>query len=197
LIRSEIGIVENIVRSVGVGIFASIVFAGASSAITEEETLLAAVPSGYKVDFRRDSNNGRITEMVPSAESVKNWTEMVTVQVFYRLQDVTPEQFKSKMEQLWSGACPGSKSKAITQGVVGGYRTSMWVMYCPTNRQTGKPENTWFRAIQGADNFYVVQKAYKFTPNKQQEAQWVGYLQSVSVCDPRVPERACPENNSR
>ena len=38
----------------------------------------------------------------------------------------------------------------------------MWRMTCPLNRQTAKPEMTWFKAISGTDSFYVVQKAFKF-----------------------------------
>ena len=180
-------------RNICFGLIASIAFASASLANLEGENLLVNIPAGYKVDFQRNNSNARMTEMVPSNESVKNWTEMVTVQVFYRLHDVTPEQFKTKIEQLWSGACKGSKTKSIAQGETGGYPSSMWVMYCPSNSSTGKPENTWFRAIQGVDSFYVVQKAYKFSPTKQQEEQWLTYLRNVSVCDTRLPERACPQ----
>lgn len=180
-------------RNICLGLAASIAIANASRANLEDEVLLVDIPRGYKVGFQRNDNNMRMTEMVPVNESVKNWTEMVTVQVFYRLQDVKPEQFKGRLEQLWTGGCPGSKSKPVAQGEVGGYPSITWVMFCPLNRATGKPENTWFRAIQGVDSLYVVQKAYKFTPSKQQEEQWLGYLQNVSVCDSRVPERACPQ----
>ena len=57
---------------------------------------------------------------------------------------------------------------------------------------TGKPEITWFKAISGRDSFYVVQKAFKFEPAPEQAKQWVGWLDKVSVCDTRLPDRACP-----
>ena len=37
--------------------------------------------------------------------------------------------------------------------------------------------------MQGNDSFYVVQKAFKFTPNKEQIVRWVEYLKAVRVCD--------------
>ena len=46
--------------------------------------------------------------------------------------------------------------------------------------------------MQGNDSFYVVQKAFKFTPNKEQITRWVEYLKAVRVCDLRLAERACP-----
>jgi hypothetical protein len=47
------------------------------------------------------------------------------------------------------------------------------------------------KAIQGRDSFYLVQKAYKFEPSAEQKKQWDDYLDSVSVCDTRRPERPC------
>ena len=60
------------------------------------------------------------------------------------------------------------------------------------NKDTGKPEMTWMKAIQGKDSFYVVQKAFKFEPADDDVAKWMRYLRGVAVCDSRVPERACP-----
>ena len=53
-------------------------------------------------------------------------------------------------------------------------------------------EISWFKAVQGNDSFYLVQKAFRFVPSKAQIARWVGYLKAVHVCDSRLPERACP-----
>jgi hypothetical protein len=70
----------------------------------------------------------------------------------------------------------------------------LWIhVRSATQRLEVQGKLAWFKAIQGADSFYVVQKAYKFVPSKEQETKWTGYLQSISVCDSRVPERACPK----
>jgi len=60
------------------------------------------------------------------------------------------------------------------------------------NPATGKPELTWFKALQGNDNFYLVQKAFKFEPSGEQVTDWVNFLNTVKVCDTRLPDRACP-----
>ncbi len=82
--------------------------------------------------------------------------------------------------------------------MVNGYTTMTWRMSCPLNRQSGKPEITWFKAIAGHDSFYVVQKAFKFEPAAEKAAEWVAYLNKVSVCDtrlagPRLSKRRCVE----
>lgn len=55
-----------------------------------------------------------------------------------------------------------------------------------------KPEITWFKAVEGNDSFYLVQKAFKFEPSQDQITRWMGYLRKVSVCDSRIADRACP-----
>src|SRR5262249_15316658 len=89
--------------------------ASASRAELENENLLVKLPAGFKIDFEQKNKDMMINEMVPESETVNNWTEMVTVQVFYNLK-ATTDQFKTKMEEGMSAACPGSESHQIAQG---------------------------------------------------------------------------------
>jgi hypothetical protein len=158
----------------------------------ENENLLVTMPPGYKVGYTKHTPKGVITEMVPAAETVENWTEMVTVQIFFGMKD-SVMGFRLRMEKLWLSSCAGARSAPVSGGIENGYVTTMWRLSCPLNKQTGKPEMTWFKAIAGNDSFYVVQKAFKFEPSPAQAEQWVGYLNKVSACDSRLPERACPK----
>jgi hypothetical protein len=157
----------------------------------EGEVLLVTVPKGYKIGYEKKAGNQIMTEMVPQAETVKDWTEMVTVQIFLNMRGVTPEQYRQRIENLWSQACIGSEFAKVKEGADGGYPTLTWLQKCPMNNATGKPELTWMKAIQGRDSFYLVQKAYKFEPSAEQRATWIAYLDGVSVCDTRRPERSC------
>ncbi len=131
--------------------------------------------------------------MGAAGETVDNWTEMVTVQVFYDLK-VPPEAFMRDLEKRWRGACPGAgEAQTIADGVEHGYPARVWLLDCPRNPDSGKREITWFKAIEGNDSFYIVQKAFKFMPAKKQIVRWVGYLRDVKVCDSRVADRACPQ----
>jgi len=166
-------------------------FAAPAHAQMVNENLLVVVPDGYKIDFRDHNDQRLINEMVPEAQKVTDWTEMVTVQIFYHLV-ATPEQFKSRMESLWAESCANSSSHVVSFGLENGYPVGVFKLTCPLNKDTGKPEITWMKAIQGKDSFYVVQKAFKFEPTDDDVAKWMRYLRRVAVCDSRVPERACP-----
>jgi hypothetical protein len=174
--------------------FALALFAAIAPAHAQlvNENLLVVVPPGYKIDFQDKKPNSLMNEMVPTAETVSNWTEMVTVQIFYNMK-TTPEQFVDKMISGWKAACPGASSSAIASGPENGYPAGVWLLNCPKNPGTGKPEITWVKALQGNDSFYVVQKAFKFRPSNDEVVQWMKYLRAVAVCDSRLPDRACPQ----
>jgi len=155
------------------------------------ENLLVAVPSGYTVGHQAHNARQLISEMVPTAETVDTWTEMVTVLIYFG-QKGSLIGYRSKMEKDWAAACAGAKSAPVGGGLVNGYTTMTWRQTCPLNKATGKPEITWFKAIAGNDSFYVVQKAFKSEPTAEQAAAAVKYLDGVSVCDTRLPDRACP-----
>jgi hypothetical protein len=160
------------------------------------ENLLAPAPPGYKVGSHDRKGVLQITEWVPANQTVENWTEMLTVQVFYGLK-AAPEQFMHQLEQRWRGACPGAgDAQPVAGGVENGYPSLVWILECPKNPATGKMELTWFKGVQGNDSFYLVQKAFRFTPSKAQITRWVGYLKGVVVCDSRIADRACPRTKN-
>jgi len=166
--------------------------AGAAGGELVNENLLVGAPAGYKVGFQDKTGKLQMIEWVPANETVQNWTEMVTVQIFYGLK-IAPEPFMRDLEARWRKGCPGAgDARPIANGVEGGYPALVWILDCPKNPATGKPELTWIKALQGNDSFYAVQKAFKFMPSKEQVVHWVKYLKAVRVCDSRLAERACP-----
>jgi len=177
------------VRAVVAAVLA--VFLALPAFALENENLRVAMPAGYKVGYTNHTPKGVITEMVTAGETVENWTEMVTVQIFFGMKD-SVSGFRLRLEKLWAASCAGAKSAPVSAGIENGYVTTIWRQSCPLNKQTGKPEMTWFKAISGNDSFYVVQKAFKFEPAPEKAAEWVAYLNKVSVCDTRIPERKCP-----
>lgn len=165
----------------------------ALSSDLEGETLLQNLPSGYRIALQTQDGTMGITEMVPQSESVQDWTEMLTTQLFFGMKQVPPLHFQSVMASNLQAACAGGESTPVTDGDENGYPFALWWQVCPLNPSTGKPEYTWFKAIQGNERFYVVQKAFRFAPSSEQTVQWGQYLEGISLCDTRLPDRACPQ----
>jgi hypothetical protein len=157
----------------------------------ENENLLQTIPSGYKIGFQTKQGNMLMSEFVPERESVDNWTEMVTTQVFLGLKRPTPNEFRQLMQQTWAASCKDSGFADVAAGDENGYPFEVWIQDCPNNQRTGKPERFWFKAIKGNDSFYLVQKAFRFSPEPDQVVRWTHYLRSIHVCDSRLSDRAC------
>jgi hypothetical protein len=175
-------------------LIAALACAAPVSAQLVDENLLVRVPEGYKIDYSAKNDKQIINEMVPQAESVKDWTEMVTVQIFLGLKGPL-KQMQDHIAAGWLKACPKGVHVPIVDTTENGYPISLWQLSCPHNAQTGKPEWTWFKAVRGNDSLYVVQKAFRFEPSKEQITTWIRYLKSIAVCDSRLPDRACPKTN--
>ncbi|SCK13745.1 hypothetical protein [Vogesella sp. LIG4] len=161
-------------------------------AALQNENLVENLPAGYKIDFQTEKDDLVMTEMVPAAQSVHRWDEMLTTQVFLGMHTTTPQDFRDVMVRQWQFSCPGSDYDVLADGRDNGYPFALWYLSCPNNPATGQPELTWFKAIQGHDSFYVIQKAFKFSPSKAQQSEWLQYLRSVQLCDSRLADSACP-----
>lgn len=157
----------------------------------ENELLIQNMPPGYKIGFQTKRGNMVMTEFVPEKESVENWTEMLTTQIFLGLTKPTPNEFRQVMQKSFERSCVGAQFADVAQATENGYSFEVWIQDCPKNEKTGKPERIWFKAIKGNDSFYLLQKAFRFHPEPEQVVRWTQYLRSVQVCDTRLSDRGC------
>ncbi len=157
----------------------------------DAENLLTAVPEGFELGYQASQGPMDMSEYVPVGETVYNWTRMMTVQVF-KGQGAPIALFAQSMQQGWNSACADASSAKLGEGLVNAYPYADWHFACPLNPQTNHPESMWLRAVSGNDAFYVVQYAYRAEPTPEREAEALAHLDSVSVCDTRLPEQACP-----
>lgn len=160
---------------------------------TGEERLLQTVPDGYGVAFQQRKGNMLMIEMVPHGQSVESWTEMVTTQVFAGgIPQRTPTAFYRASGDAWKKVCQNAEDKLLQQGTENGYPFAFWLQACPNNPVTKQQEFTFFKAIQGNDSFFLVQKAWKRMPDKEEVVEWSQYMKQIKVCDSRITGRACP-----
>jgi hypothetical protein len=176
------------------GLLAGVAFLAAAGVARAEEILLHAMPSGYKVAFETRKGNLRHVEMIPQAESLKGWTEMLTTQIFFGgVPQGSPTKFYDWVSTRWRASCPGATAQLLRQGTERGYPFAFWMLTCDRVPATGRPEHTWFKAIQGRDSFYLVQKAWRREPGRDEIVTWSKFLRQVAVCDTSAQaEKACP-----
>ena len=165
---------------------------GIAHAQLVNENLLITFPQGFKVANDQKANGVHLSEMIPKGESLDDWTQMVTVQIFFGAASLTPRGFEETMEASWKASCPGASRAHVADGTENGYPFNLWVLACPRNPASGKPETTLLKAIAGNDSFYLVQKAFRSKPTMDEVGAATAWLRKIEVCDSRRPEQACP-----
>jgi hypothetical protein len=158
----------------------------------ENENLPVTMPQDFKIGYKSSHDSMYMQEWVRKNETVDNWSELITIEIVYGKHFDTG-LFLKMIGGRWLTDCPGSKPNNIYTGQANGYKVSMFILNCPLNPKTMKPENTTFRAIQGNDSFYLVQWATKFDITPEQRENITKFFSTVNVCDTRTSEHPCPD----
>jgi hypothetical protein len=158
----------------------------------ENENLLVGVPEGFKLAFKDRTGKRLMSKMIPEDETLDDWSEMLTTQIFFGGLPASPEEFYAQMRGGWLQACPGGNGKLVRSGMENGYKFAFGFLTCPLNPKTEKPEAAWIKFIQGRDSFYVVQRATTEDVTDETIVEFSQFLSEVKVCDSRLPDRPCP-----
>jgi hypothetical protein len=156
------------------------------------ENLLVSMPPGFKLGAQGTRDGVNQQQWVPGVESVGNWSEMVTVQIFPNRLDLDPVTMLRRIEEGWRPTCRAATPAAPQADKVNAYPAATLMLSCPRLASTGKPETTMFRAIKGNDSFYLVQRALRAVPAPAQLESMKQYMATVSVCDVRPASHPCP-----
>jgi len=172
-----------------------LLWAPAANAALKNENLLAPIPQGFKAGYTTHNSKEDTAEFVPAAETVNNWSRMITISMF-NAGTLEPDLFAGRLVQEWAGACSGSSGQKVKSGLENGYQYSLWLFGCPFNSLTGKPQTMLLKAISGTNSLYSVQFAYNANDTEALDAQALDFLKTVSVCDTRIKARPCPKDIS-
>lgn len=159
----------------------------------QKENLLIEIPKDYKLGFETKRENMIIAEYVPIDQDVSNWSDVLTAQIFLGLKPPSVKAFQAVGQGMLVKSCQDAKFMDIWQGQENGYAALVWIQLCPHNEKTKRMELTYLKAIQGNDSLYLVQKAFKVDPPKEDQLKWVNFLKTVLVCDTRASEHPCPK----
>ena len=180
-------------RQIGLILVGCAASLGVGQSAIEAENLLVSPPKDFVVGFKASHDNHSMTEFVPAGQTVDDWTEILTVQL-WRQATVDPATFLRDVGGRFIKDCPGTgvDKGGIHTGQVNGYVVSMLLLRCPNNPTTGKPETTAFRVIKGNDTLYSVQYAWRSVPSDEELKSAMRRFEKVIVCDTRTPDHPCP-----
>ena len=159
------------------------------------QLLVYYFPAGFKPAFEEAKGAGYIQESVPDGESIKKWTQMVTVTGAKGLAanpKVTPQVFANGIAGGFRKVCPASFG-AMGLGTLklGRHEGYAAVVSCGVaNAGEGYSESMLLVVIKGDSDYYTVQWAERAAASaaliKFDEAKWSERFRKL------MPIRLCP-----
>jgi hypothetical protein len=160
-------------------------------------------PSNFVLGFENVDGSSYIREVVPNAETVEKWTQMITVTGAKELaeqREVYPITVASTIANGYKKFCPKTFSVlALPPPNVEGFRSFAAVVGCGTVIGNGAPrsEEALIIAIKGASDFYTIQWATRGpasdAPAKLDKSAWekrLADLGPIRLCNIVPGERA-------
>ena len=164
------------------------------------EQLLAQPPSGWRQTGATSAAGMRTAEFVPDDEDSENWVRRIRFESLNQQPLPDPLEFTKLLEDDLRQRCDPAEAFGTFAGIENGYATSVNLLICHRDRESGQSEVTMVKTIQGGDHFYVVTRSKRGPaveedqPAIEQEviAAWSLYMKSIGVCDTDRTGHPCP-----
>lgn len=160
------------------------------------QILALSSPKGFIPAFENTSGDRYILEFVPEGETVKKWSQMITIsgmKGLAKIPNVTPIRIADGIAGGFKRTCPESFGGVIIGAMqISGFEAFGVVVGCGISVPAGEPysESVLLIVVKGENDFYTVQWAERGTPSKTPIKydldKWAGRLKDLS------PIKLCP-----
>lgn len=168
------------------------------------QLVMLSFPKGFKPIFENANGPQYTQEWVPDGETVKKWTEMITLTGAKGIAsnpNATPQLLASRIASGFKKDCPDTYN-AVGLGAIklSGYDAFAAIVSCGIALPTGAPysESALLIVIKGESDYYTIQWAERGvssnSPINLNDAKWADRLNRLSpikLC-PIVPGEAPP-----
>jgi hypothetical protein len=169
------------------------------------EQLFILPPKGWLVGFHDTKGNIDVTEVLPSGQTLKDWTEMLTVQIVTGPSGKSPQDVLKDQLEVVKNACEDIGAGQVSVAMENGYDTAMRAVACPKSKQWGDGELSLYKVITAHDRTYIVWRSWRGPSFNKEHLpvpveitnEWLAFMQQVLVCDSRDPRHACPSQGQK
>jgi len=171
----------------------------ALAALQGENLLVPPLP-GWQQAYKASGNGKNMMEYVPNGQTSDSWTEMATILVFLGDGGRDPNKLELQVADGFRLNCEALHVEDLGGGTTNGLKAKRWITYCSKVKNLGVGEITYFQAISGKANFYLIQRIWRGAPfdlahppvSATKIAEWEKYMNGLAVCDSADPTRLCP-----
>lgn len=168
---------------------------------TAGEQLLAQPPAGWRRIGAANSERLKRAQFIPENDDETLWNRRITFEAMVEQPLPDPIEFVQLITAGRDQDCGTFEAHPTFAGEENGYPTTVYLLVCHKDADTGRSEVTMMKSIQGNDAFYVITRSYRGKPieagapppvTEEEIGGWALYLKSVSLCDATRPEHGCP-----
>jgi hypothetical protein len=169
------------------------------------EQLFILPPKGWVVGYHDAKGNIDVTEVLPPGQTLKNWTEMLTVQIIGGMSKKSAQDVLKDQLEIVKNACEDIGAGQVSLAMENGFDTAMRAVACPKSKQWGDGELSLYKVISGRDRAYVVWRSWRGPSFDKQHlpvpvettTEWLSFMRQVLLCDVSDPKHACPNPASQ
>lgn len=165
------------------------------------EQLFILPPKGWVVGYHETKGNIDVTEVLPSGQTLKNWSEMLTVQIIGGMAGKSAQDVLKDQLEVVKNACEDIGAGQVNLAMENGFETAMRAVACPKSKQWGDGELSLYKVISGRDRAYVVWRSWRGPAFDKEHlpvpaevtTEWLAFMRQVMLCDTHDPQHACPK----
>ncbi|WP_419903122.1 hypothetical protein [Kiloniella sp.] len=125
------------------------------------EFFMAAIPDGWQALPRATEAQQTSAEWLPPGQTVENWTDMITVQVFPGWAEGDVSIFLDGLADIYKQNCEVSGATPLLKDQVNGFLTGFRLINCTRDLTRNSGEVSLFRALIGQSAAYLIQRVFR------------------------------------
>lgn len=141
---------------------------------------------GWKQIMNEKTDDWLHIEYLPNSETLEDWTQMVTVQTFYKMANIKPVDFANDLKKKYEVACGDVIANVDSIDKEDDNWVFVGKLMCIGNKVSKKDELTFLKIIQGKSALYTVQWAKRPSVGeklvtKDDVKKWPKFLRNVKL----------------
>ncbi|MEH6629386.1 MAG: hypothetical protein V7776_01085 [Halopseudomonas aestusnigri] len=165
------------------------------------EFFMASIPDGWQALPRATKAQQTSAEWLPQGQTVENWTDMITVQVFPGWAEGDVSVFLDELADIYKQNCEVSGATPPLKDKVNGFLTGFRLINCTRDLTRNSGEVSLFRALIGKNAAYLIQRVFR-VPEFEIGAKPVtdeimvkayGSISSVGACQLNSKQYTCAD----
>jgi len=150
-------------------------------AAQKTEQLTYFIPKGFRIIHQDENAKPEVVEIISEAESLDNWSRMITIQTFSDSDKYDAESYVLEVARLAKQLCGKVQVEPVATARQNGFVFSHKVIMCEPNLKTSKPEIINIKAIKGKESFYVVQVTNRVEIDNNEIRYWALYMRDTVI----------------